>query len=326
MTLRMLAALFVAALLTAPLSAAPAPVAVERNYVEAHEKFLAGEPLHGRASATNDEAIAAAYVASQFQAFGLKPPPGWTSYIQTSPLTPTPFTRQLGMPEDSRTTNAVGFLRGTDPKAGILLISAHLDHLGQRGKAVYYGANDNASGTTAVLELARVLAANGPHRRSIMFACYGAEELGLIGSSYFAAHLPVPIHDIVANIEFEMVGSPDPQFAKGSLMMTGFERSNLGSTLRARGALIMPDPYPKENFFERSDNYSLALEGVVAHTISGWATIPTLHTPNDTIANINMDFMTRAIQSLVEPVTWLADSDFRPSWNKGGAPHPQRKE
>ena len=322
MIVRAAAALFLAA----SLCAASPPAQVDRAHVEAHENFLAGEPLRGRASATNDEAIAAAYVASQFQQYGLKPPPGWTSYIQTAPLVPTPLTRQLGMPDDSRTTNAVGYLPGTDPKAGILLISAHLDHLGQRGKAVYYGANDNASGIAAVLELARVLAETGPHKRSILFACYGAEELGLIGSNHFVAHPPVPIHDIVANIEFEMVGSPDPQFAKGSLMMTGFERSNLGSTLRARGALIMPDPYPAQHFFERSDNYSLALEGVVAHTISGWATIPSYHTPNDTIEHIDMDFMTRAIQSLVEPVTWLANSDFRPQWNKGGAPRRQRKE
>jgi len=323
MILRPMAAVVLAASLIA---ASPPTAAVDRAHVEAHEKFLAGEPLRGRASATNDEAIAAAYVASQFQQFGLKPPPGWTSYIQTAPLVPTPFTRQLGMPEDSKATNAVGFLPGTDPKAGILLITAHLDHLGQRGKAIYYGANDNASGTTAVLELTRVLAATAPHRRSIMFACYGAEELGLIGSNYFVAHPPVPIHDIVANIEFEMVGSPDPQFAKGTLMMTGFERSNLGPTLRARGALIMPDPYPKQNFFERSDNYSLALQGVVAHTISGWATIPSYHMPTDTIANIDMEFMTHAIQSLVEPVTWLADSNFRPQWTKDGAPRPHRKE
>ena len=301
-----------------PVSAAP--VAVDRAHVEAHENFLAGDALKGRGSATNDEAIAAAYVASQFQSFGLRPPPGWTSFLQTAPVPVTDRTRKLGLPKNARTTNAVGFLPGTDPAAGILLISAHLDHLGDVGGAIFHGANDNASGTTAVLELARVLAASGSHKRSIMFACYGAEELGLIGSSYFGSHAPVPLRDIVANIEFEMVGAPDPQFASGSLMMTGFDRSTLGPTLRARGALIMPDPYPEEKFFERSDNYSLALEGVVAHTISGWATIPTLHTTADTVANIDFAFMTRAIQSLVEPVTWLADGDFRPQWTGEGAP------
>ena len=300
--------------------ASAAPVAVDRAHVEAHENFLAGDALKGRGSATSDEAIAAAYVASQFQAFGLRPPPGWASFLQTAPVPSTDRTRKLGLAKNARTTNAVGFLPGTDPAAGILLISAHLDHLGDVGGEVFHGANDNASGTTAVLELARVLAASGSHKRSIMFACYGAEELGLIGSSYFGSHAPVPLRDIVANIEFEMVGAPDPQFASGSLMMTGFDRSTLGPTLRARGALIMPDPYPEEKFFERSDNYSLALEGVVAHTISGWATIPTLHTTADTVANIDFAFMTRAIQSLVEPVTWLADGDFRPQWTGEGAP------
>lgn len=322
--IRAFAAIAFASLLASPLAAAP--VAVDRQHVEAHEYFLAGDAMRGRGSATNDEAVAAAYVASQFQALGLTPPPGWTSFLQTAPVPPTDYTRKSGIPESARTTNAVGFLQGTDPKAGVVLISAHLDHLGLVGGEIFHGANDNASGTTAVLELARVLAANGPHKRSIMFACYGAEELGLVGSAYFGSHSPVPLATIVANIEFEMIGAPDPQFAQGNLMMTGFDRSNLGPTLKARGALIMPDPYPKQKFFERSDNYSLALEGVVAHTISGWATIPSLHTTKDTIENIDFAFMTKAIQSLVEPITWLVDGDFQPHWVKDGAPVRQRKE
>ena len=104
------------------------------------------------------------------------------------------------------------------------------------------------------------------------------------------------------------------------MMMTGFDRSNFGSEMKARGALVAPDPYPEQNFFERSDNYQLALQGIVAHTISGWAVTPTYHTPEDTIANLNLPFMTQAIQSLVEPLRWLANSDFRPEWTAEGRP------
>jgi len=221
----------------------------------------------------------------------------------------------------STTTNAVGFLPGTDPRAGVLLLSAHLDHLGRLPDGtIMHGADDDASGTTAVIELARALAAGGPSRRGILFVCYGSEEIGGFGSRWFGAHPPVPLTQIAANIEFEMIGAQDPKLPAGTLMMTGYERSNLGETLKAHGALITGDPYPDEHFFERSDNYSLALKGVVAHTISGWAVTPVYHQPTDTIANLDIPFMTRAIQSLIEPVRWLAADGFQPQWYSGGQP------
>jgi aminopeptidase YwaD len=219
------------------------------------------------------------------------------------------------------TTNAVGFLPGTDPNAGIILLSAHLDHLGVRPDGtIMHGANDDASGTTAVIELARALAAGPRSRRGIIFVAYGSEEIGGFGSRYFGAHPPVPLTSIAANIEFEMIGAQDPRLPAGSLMMTGYPRSNLGEALKAHGGLVADDPYPEQNFFQRSDNYSLALRGVVAHTLSGWAVTPTYHQPTDTIANLDIPFMTRAIQSLIEPMRWLAASDFQPRWNEGGQP------
>jgi aminopeptidase YwaD len=221
----------------------------------------------------------------------------------------------------SITTNAVGYLPGTDPKAGVLLLSAHLDHLGRRPDGtIMHGADDDASGTTAVIELARALAAGPRSRRGILFVCYGSEEIGGFGSAYFGAHPPVPLTQIAANIEFEMIGAQDPKLPAGALMMTGFERSNLGETLAAHGALVTGDPYPDQHFFERSDNYQLALKGVVAHTISGWAVTPVYHQPTDTIENLDIPFMTRAIQSLIEPARWLANSDFKPEWKPGGKP------
>ncbi|WP_010545836.1 M28 family metallopeptidase [Sphingomonas elodea] len=221
----------------------------------------------------------------------------------------------------SVTTNAVGWLPGTDPKAGVLLLSAHLDHLGVLADGtVMHGANDDASGTTAVLELARTLAARGKSKRGILFVAYGAEEIGGFGSTWFGAHPPVPLDQIVANVEVEMIGAQDPKLPAGTMMMTGYERSTLGETLKAHGALVTADPYPEQNFFQRSDNYSLARKGVVAHTISGWAVVPTYHSKDDTVANIDIAFMTRAIQSLVEPLHALANSDAKPEWKPGGKP------
>lgn len=223
-----------------------------------------------------------------------------------------------------QTFNAVGYLPGSDPNGGTLLLTAHLDHLGVgkpvNGDSIYNGANDDAAGTTAVLELAHALASGPKLRRSVLFVCYGSEEAGELGSTYFGEHPPVPLKDLVANLEFEMIGNQDPKMPKGTLLLTGYDRSNLGPTLKEHGALIGPDPYPEQHFFERSDNYALALKGVVAHTAAGWGTPPTYHQPSDDLAHLDLPFMTAAIQSLVEPVRWLASSDFVPKWNAGGKP------
>ncbi|MGN6270513.1 MAG: M28 family metallopeptidase [Sphingomonas sp.] len=429
-------------------AAAQTAASVTERSVAAHEAFLASDALQGRGSATRDEAIAAAYVASEFQSYGLAHAPGMDSYLQTAtvireslarpaslsapglpaiaptiiagsggsvsgPLTvaasadpkalpeggvvlvtaadadplalfraasakhlkllllaendataklvtvvggkprlptyldgtpPRPRTAVAIVPagdvaalakqagkavtlaiettqERATTTNAVGYLKGSDPKAGTLLLSAHLDHLGvMPDGTIMHGANDDASGTTAVLELAQALSGGKTPKRSILFVCYGSEEIGGFGSRYFGEHPPVPLDTIVANIEFEMIGAQDPKLPKDTLMMTGFDRSNLGEALKAHGGLVTGDPYPEQHFFQRSDNYSLALKGVVAHTVSGWAVTPTYHQPTDTFANLDIPFMTKAIQSLVAPAEWLANSDFVPAWKPGGKP------
>jgi aminopeptidase YwaD len=231
---------------------------------------------------------------------------------------------EVGGAKPRETFNAIGYLEGTDPASGTILLTAHLDHLGigkpVDGDAIFNGANDDAAGTTAVMELAHALAAGPRLKRNVLFVCYGSEEIGELGSTYFGKHPPVPLKSLVANLEFEMIGAQDPKMPRGVLLLTGWERSNLGPTLKAHGALLGPDPYPEQHFFERSDNYALALQGVVAHTAAGWGTVPTYHRPNDDMAHLDLPFMTAAIQSLVEPMRWLADSDFVPAWNPGGQP------
>lgn len=262
-------------------------------------------------------------------AYGLKPAPSMSGYLQSAyvEIYESGARRKLRLtdrPGEIRTFNAVGYLAGTDPESGTILLTAHLDHLGTRagskGDTIYNGANDDAAGTTAVLELAHALAAGPPLKRSVLFVCYGSEEVGELGSTYFGEHSPVPLRNLVANLEFEMIGMQDPKMPKGVLLLTGWKRSNLGPVLKQHGALLGPDPYSDENVFERSDNFPLALKGVVAHTAAGWVLPPTYHQPNDDLAHLNFEFMTTAIQSLIEPVRWLAQSDFKPAWNAGGQP------
>ena len=310
--------------------------------VRADLNFLASDELHGRGSGTRDEHLAALYAASLFQSFGLEPAGENGSYIERAPL-PAKFPEGLekymkskGFDQNQRTDtwNALALLRGSDagpapavPKE-VILLTAHLDHLGLgnpvNGDGIYNGADDDASGTTAVLELARTLSritSEGKRpKRSILFVLFGSEELGGYGNEYFLEHSPVPLTAIVANLEFEMIGRPDPALPNKTLWLTGYERSNLGPELAKHGAAISADPHPKENFFRRSDNYALAKKGIVAQTVSSFGLHKDYHQPSDEISTIDFEFLTHSIDSMVEPVRWLANSEWRPEWLAGGKP------
>ena len=232
----------------------------------------------------------------------------------------------LGPPKKTHTWNALGKIPGSDPalSKSALLLSAHLDHIGVgkpvKGDSIYNGADDDASGVAAVLELARALASGPKPKRPVLFALFGSEELGGLGSAWFQAHPPIPLADIAGNLEFEMIGRPDPKYPPDSLWLTGWERSNLGPTLAAHGAKLAGDTRPDQQFFMRSDNYVLAKKGVVAQTVSSYGMHGDYHQPSDDLAHIDFKHMTDAIGSLVGPVEWLVNSDFRPEWNAGGKP------
>jgi Zn-dependent M28 family amino/carboxypeptidase len=296
---------------------------VSEASVRAHLEFLASDALNGRQSATRDEQIAAEYVAAQFRRLGLAPPDGTNgSFVQAVPFTRTP---RGGQPVSATTYNAVGILKGSDPSGEALLISAHLDHLGRRDTAagddkIFNGADDNASGTVAVIELASALARRAQPKRTIIFACYGSEELGGFGGRHVRDHPPVPLGKIVANVQFELIGRPDPAVPAKTLWLTGYERSDLGPTLAARGARLVQDPHPAQKFFERSDNYTMALEGVVAHTVSSFGLHKEYHQPSDETRMIDYAHLTESIASMVEPLAWLANATFTPAWNPGMKP------
>ena len=228
--------------------------------------------------------------------------------------------------ETTSTWNVIGVLRGSDQRVAseVIILSAHLDHLGVnealQGDKIFNGADDDASGCVAVLELARVLTAGKRPRRTIYFVCFGSEERGGSGSREFIATLSVPLTQIVANLNLEMLGRPDPKVAPGMLWLTGFERSNLGPELAKQGAPLVADPHPEQNFFRRSDNYNLALRGVVAQTVSSFGLHKDYHRPSDEVDKIDFTFMTKSLNSLVKPVRWLANSSFRPAWLPGQAP------
>jgi len=233
---------------------------------------------------------------------------------------------ELKAMERGSTANVVARLPGSDPKRAseAVLLTAHIDHLGLgdpvNGDAIYNGANDDASGVAAVLELARALAGGPRPRRTVLFALFGSEEQGGYGAAYFRERPPIPLDRIVANVEFEEIGLPDPKMPPHTLWLTGWERSDLGPTLAARGARLVADPHPEEDFFRRSDNYLLARRGVVAHTVTSNALYLQYHQPSDEPGILDYGHMADTIGSLIDPIRWLLDSDFRPRWTKDGKP------
>jgi aminopeptidase YwaD len=227
--------------------------------------------------------------------------------------------------EKASTWNVMAELQGKDPalRHSSILLSAHLDHLGigppVDGDDIYNGADDDASGVAAVLELARVMA-TAPRRRTVIFALFGSEETGSLGSTYFSDHPPVPLETIAADLEFEMIGRRDSAVPNDDAWLTGWERSNLGPMLAAHGAKLVADPHPEQHFFSRSDNYVLAKRGVVAQTISSYGLHADYHQPSDDLAHIDLRHLDAVIGSLLQPMRWLGNSDFTPRWNMGGRP------
>lgn len=234
------------------------------------------------------------------------------------------FVGDLQPDPKAATWNAVGFLQGSDPNGEAIMLSAHLDHLGVNeagtGDTIFNGADDDASGCVAVLEMARALSSGRRPRRTIYFICFGSEERGGYGARYFIDHSPVPLEKIVADITFEMLGRPDAKVPANTLWLTGYERSTLGPELARQGASLVADPHPEQNFFQRSDNYTLALRGVVAHTVSSFGLHPDYHRVTDDLSKIDFAFMTRSIDSMIQPIHWLANSTFRPAWLPGKQP------
>ncbi len=282
-------------------------------------EVLAADSLEGRGTATVGGAKAARFIATRMAAIGLEPL-GDSGFFQK-----VPFTRADRL---LLAVNVVGRLRGSDPVLGdeVVLVDAHYDHLGIRapvnGDSIYNGADDDASGVVAVLEIARILKAGPAPKRSVLFVATTGEEVGLIGTRWFIDHSPVPFSKIVANLEIEMIGRADSLAGGvGKAWLTGYERSTMGDFLRDSGVAIVPDPRPAQRFFERSDNIAFARCGIPAHTLSTFNLHNEYHTPEDETRHVDFVHMTRVIDAAARATRILADGP-RIQWKGAGRPAP----
>ena len=219
--------------------------------------------------------------------------------------------------------NVVGVLRGSDPalKNTYVLLTAHHDHVGIRNGEIFNGANDDASGVVSVIEVARVLAAQQQRpRRSIVFMTYFGEELGLLGSKYYARHPVFPLKDTVANLNLEQTGRTDDSEGAqlNSIAMTGFDFSTVSDMLRKAGEQtgirLWKHASFSDQFFGRADNQSLADAGVPAHTLSVAYGFSDYHGKDDTWDKLDYDNMARVTRMLAVGVQAIANDTQRPVW------------
>jgi hypothetical protein len=219
--------------------------------------------------------------------------------------------------------NTVGILEGSDPvlKHEYLVYSAHMDHIGvtpgQRD-SVNNGADDDASGTTGVMELAEAFSRPGARpKRSIIFLTVSGEEKGLWGSRYFSEHPPVPIDRIVTDLNIDMIG----RNWRDTIVAIGKEHSDLGTTLERvnrdhpeLGMTAIDDRWPEERFYFRSDHYNFARKGVpILFFFNG--VHPDYHRVTDSPDKIDSEKESRILRLLYYLGRDIGDAPERPRWN-----------
>ncbi len=282
--------------------------------------FLAGDSIQGRGNYTQGLEKAAFFIEKEFRKDSLLNLPGLTSYFQ-------PFSTHLLSEKDGQKDtlghfnpskvllNVIGVLKGTSLAGEAIIFCAHYDHIDSQLESdgvIFHGANDNASGTTALLELAHYYSMRKDNARTLIFCAFSGEELGLYGSSAF-----VPIintEKIKAVINIEMIGRTN---RNNSIFLTGARYSDVFNILKKnlgkQKIQLSYEPDERTRLFQRSDNYPFALKGIPAHTIQGSDDKePCYHQVCDEVKRIDIAAMTDIIRAIVTGVRTLIDGTDTP--------------
>ncbi len=229
--------------------------------------------------------------------------------------------------------NVLGWVEGTDPvlKNQFIVLSAHYDHIGvaavpkmENGKldSVYNGARDNAVGVTAVINAAKYFAQH-PARRSILFIAFTGEEMGLLGSKYFAAHPVIDLNKIVYNLNIDNGGYNDTTHVN----VIGLGRTSADDYMKraaaAYGMQAGPDPAPQLNLFDRSDNVSFAAQGIPAPSFGMGVSkldesiMQHYHQLSDEVDDMDLAYMVKYMKAYILAAKYIADNSKQPMWIKG---------
>lgn len=278
---------------------------IKAENIKKNIAFLAADELKGREIGTEGIEKAARYIEKQFEEAQLSP------YFKTY--------RDSFFVENKTAYNLIAFKEGKDPelKNEFVILGAHYDHLGtsvlNKENPVYNGANDNASGTSAVLELAKYFVAKET-KRSMLFILFSAEEKGLKGSTHLAEKLKKEEIDLYTMLNFEMIGVPQ-NHSEYKAYLTGFHISNFSEVFNKstqKNTLGFFEGEEKQQLFARSDNYPFYLKFFIpAHTLSTFTfdNYQHYHKVSDEIDLLDFDFMEELIQESIPGIHNLVDSE-----------------
>jgi len=280
---------------------------ITKSEVVRIETQLASDAMEGRKIFTPGIERASAFIEKEFAAIGLAHFGDLKNY------------RQEFVKKGKKANNVIGILPGRSKPDEYVVFSAHYDHLGLNDKGddkVYNGANDDASGTTAVILLAQYFKQLNQNERTIVFVAFTGEEAGGFGSGYFSQHINAD--QVVAMFNIEMIGT-ESKWGRNLAYITGFEKSSFGKilqqNLQGSSFAFHPDPYPSEMLFFRSDNATLARLGVPAHTISTskMDAEANYHQLSDELATLDLDNMTQIIHAIAVSAKSIISGKDTPS-------------
>lgn len=265
---------------------------IKKSEIVRIETELASDKMQGRQVFTPGIDSASAFIEKEFAKIGLAHFQDLKNY------------RQEFSVKNKNLNNVVGVLPGKSKPNEYVIFSAHYDHLGlteEEDDKVYNGANDDASGVTAVIALAKYFKELGTNERTLIFVAFTAEEIGIVGSRYFSKNINAD--EVVAMFNIEMIGT-ESKWGKDSAYLTGFERSDFGTilqnNLKKSKFKFHADPYTSMQLFYRSDNAALAAVGVPAHTISTskMDDEKNYHKASDEVSTLDLDNMTEIIKAI----------------------------
>ncbi|MBD3583203.1 M28 family metallopeptidase [Flavobacterium selenitireducens] len=265
---------------------------ISQKEVTRIETVLASDEMEGRKVFEPGIEKASQFIESEFKNIGLRFYGDLKTYRQEFAI--------KGKPAN----NVIAVIPGKSKADEFVVFSAHYDHLGVKGSGddrIFNGANDDASGVTAVIALAKHYKQKGGNERTLVFVAFTAEEIGGFGSRHFSESINPD--KVVAMFNIEMIGT-ESKWGKNSAYITGFEKSDFGKILQKnlKGSKFRfePDPYPEMKLFYRSDNATLAALGVPAHTISTskMDDEPNYHKASDEVGTLDMANMTEIIKSI----------------------------
>lgn len=314
---------------TSLLSGTDQEKSVKTNIVTAAElrewvSYLSSDEMLGRRNGSPEMKRAAQWIEVKFREYGLKSIGGKDNFFQEYTAT----TRQGQISE----RNVIGIIEGSDPllRSQYIVVSAHFDHIGIRKgngqDSICNGADDNASGTCTLIGLAKYIMKSGiKPERSILFTAFSGEEGGMRGSRNFIAVAPVLLANIVADINFEMIGHSD-YLGKKRYYMTGCRNSNLDDLIKefnANSDIRLIDTIPvAEQLFYASDNISFSrissaegkTIGIPSGTFATSTSGPYLHSVDDETDLFDFENMADLVNYFGSMVLWLANTDSDVKW------------